>query len=30
MGVSGCAQQEIRRAFGDLREQNTANTAPIK
>ena len=30
MGVTGCAQQEINRAFRDLREQGVAQTAPVK
>ena len=30
MGVSGCAQQEINRAFKDLRESGKADTAPTE
>jgi hypothetical protein len=30
MGVSGCAQQEINRAFRDLREGRTAETPPTR
>ena len=30
MGVTGCAQQEINRAFRDLREGQVAETAPVR
>jgi hypothetical protein len=30
MGVTGCAQQEINRAFRDLREGEAAQTAPVR